>query len=71
MPPDDPSNKLRVPMRVLGLQVNFCRNMECGRFGTLGDTRHQKRGPGNSAIEGESMKYVFAFQNLLDINAHS
>jgi len=56
VPPYDSSNKLRVPMPVLGLQVNFCKNMECGRFGTLADTSRQKRGPGNKTSDGYVIK---------------
>jgi transposase-like protein len=43
------SNRPRVPLAVSGVQVNFCKNMDCSNFGTYPSSLPQKRGPGNAS----------------------
>lgn len=46
----------RVPPPFEGIQVNFCKNVECGHFGEPSSTEKQPRGPG--ARERESDGYI-------------
>lgn len=42
----------RVPPPVCGIQVNFCKNMDCGHFCEPASHRRQKRGPGELSADG-------------------
>ena len=46
----------RVPPPFAGIQVNFCKNVECGHFGEPASTEKQPRGPG--ARERENDGYI-------------
>lgn len=52
MPTDYSSNNSRVPTPHEGIQVNFCKNTECGHFGVEASTDPQKKGRGNFSKDG-------------------
>ncbi len=39
----------RVPLPVSGINVNFCKNMDCSHFGAPASPLEQKRGAGNKS----------------------
>lgn len=43
---------LRVPPPIAGIQVNFCKNMDCSHFGVPASHIRQKRGPGELSADG-------------------
>lgn len=54
---DDP----RVPPPFEGIQVNFCKNVECGHFGEPASPEKQPRGPG--ARERENDGYILGHKD--------
>lgn len=46
MPTKSPFSDPRVPPPYEGIQINFCKNMECSHFGSPASTEKQPRGPG-------------------------
>ena len=62
----------RVPPPFEGIQVNFCKNVECGHFGKPASPDKQPRGPG--ARERPNDGYILAskdgyreFRDLADV----
>lgn len=53
---DFPGGNPRVPPPYEGIQVNFCKNVECGHFGRPASPERQPRGPG--ARERENDGYI-------------
>lgn len=52
MPANYSSNKPRVPVPFEGIQVNFCKNMDCSHFGNEASTKAQKKGRGHHSGDG-------------------
>ncbi|HXY54816.1 MAG TPA: hypothetical protein VEM40_09130 [Nitrospirota bacterium] len=44
----------RLPVAVNGIQVNFCKNVECSNFGVPADTKKQPKGKGAKARGADS-----------------
>ena len=56
MLPYDSGNKLRVPKSILGLQVNFCKNIDCSNFGAPATSKEQKSDRGNKSEDDYVVK---------------
>lgn len=52
MPANYSCNNPRVPLPFEGIQVNFCKNIECGHFGKEASTEPQKKGRGHHSTDG-------------------
>ena len=50
---DFPGGNPRVPPPYEGIQVNFCKNVECGHFGRPASPERQPRGPGAREREND------------------
>lgn len=53
LPTINSSSDPRVPYPHEGLQVNFCKNMECAHFGRPASSEKQPRGPGSREKEND------------------
>ena len=62
-----PAELPRVPPPFEGIQVNFCKNFDCGHFGSPASTEKQPRGPGAASRpnDGYTIDVEGNFRRLL------